>query len=82
MISIDICDSCEKKYDPLFENCPIWQQIQNGMNIINKAMVKAHKQRRLLGVVASEHCVVASGHWLAQCNFECRFCQPKKEVDE
>jgi hypothetical protein len=71
-IRIEKCSKCQNIYHHPHGPCHINTQIQEGMQIINAAMIKAHTEKNLLGVVVQ-------GHWLAECDFECKYFLKNKE---
>lgn len=71
MITIDKCMSCKKIHNDLYGPCPIYEEIQRGMIIIEQSMVKAKNNRKISSVVVKDH-------WLAECNFECEFYESTK----
>ncbi len=70
MITIDICIGCSNKYKTPFGECPIHKKIQDGLEIIDQAMLKgiSNKAIRSDGIPLS---VAVSGHWITECKFEC-----------
>lgn len=73
MISIERCDNCKERHHKPHGSCPIWLEIQSGIDLINKALVKVYKDKeeRILSVVDCDH-------WLAKCDFECEFYNPNE----
>jgi transposase-like protein len=63
------CHSCKNYWNELHGTCPHFRKIQEGLEVISSTMTKVHPETESKGLIS----VVTTGHWLAECDFECKF---------